>query len=51
MYYNLDFTRIINEAMKDKEITMVELSKILNPKVIEISAYMLTKIEESLKDN
>ncbi len=51
MYYNQDFTKILNEAMKDKEITMVELSKILNPKVIEISAYMLTKIEENLKDN
>lgn len=51
MYYNQDFTRIFNEAMKDKEITMAELSKILNPKIIEISAYMLTKIEESLKDN
>ena len=51
MYYSLDFSKILNEAMKDKEITMVELSKILNPKVIEISAYMLNKLEEQLKDN
>ena len=51
MYYNQDFSKILNESMKDKEITMNELSKILNPKIIEISAYMLTKLEESLKDN